>query len=92
MDQVDVVICFPLRKCQLKYTYELNIKNNCCFVLFKEYISGDEDNLVGTRSRRHSSPGESRTGSTTALQQQDYSDSVSFVLKLFWNIIYKHRV
>ncbi|KAK9869538.1 hypothetical protein WA026_003294 [Henosepilachna vigintioctopunctata] len=39
----------------------------------QEYTSGDEENPAGTRSRRHSSPGESRTGSTTALQE--YPDS-----------------
>ncbi|KAJ3654774.1 hypothetical protein Zmor_013940 [Zophobas morio] len=43
----------------------------------QEYVSGDEENPPGTRSRRHSSPGESRSGSTTALHQQDYPDSVS---------------
>ncbi|XP_068903148.1 whirlin isoform X2 [Tenebrio molitor] len=41
----------------------------------EEYVSGDEENPPGTRSRRHSSPGESRSGSTTALHQQDYPDS-----------------
>nr|XP_015833715.1 PREDICTED: whirlin [Tribolium castaneum] len=41
----------------------------------QEYVSGDEENPPGTRSRRHSSPGESRSGSTTALHQQDYPDS-----------------
>ncbi|XP_017773042.1 PREDICTED: whirlin isoform X2 [Nicrophorus vespilloides] len=41
----------------------------------QEYCSGDEDNPPGTRSRRHSSPGESRTGSATALHQPDYPDS-----------------
>ncbi|XP_049822236.1 whirlin [Aethina tumida] len=41
----------------------------------QEYVSGDEDNPPGTRSRRHSSPGESRSGSTTALHQPDYPDS-----------------
>ncbi|XP_057652005.1 disks large homolog 5 isoform X1 [Diorhabda carinulata] len=44
----------------------------------QDYVSGEEDNPAGTRSRRHSSPGESRTGSTTALHQQDYPDSVSY--------------
>lgn len=46
-----------------------------CFL--KEYVSGDEENPPGTRSRRHSSPGESRSGSATALHQTDYPDSVS---------------
>nr|XP_022914234.1 whirlin isoform X1 [Onthophagus taurus] len=41
----------------------------------QDYTSGDEDNPPGTRSRRHSSPGESRSGSVTALHQQDYPDS-----------------
>ncbi|CAG9858702.1 unnamed protein product [Phyllotreta striolata] len=45
----------------------------------QEYASGDEDNPPGRRSRRHSSPGESRTGSTTALHQQDYPDSAERV-------------
>ncbi|KAG5869201.1 hypothetical protein JTB14_024529 [Gonioctena quinquepunctata] len=45
----------------------------------QEYVSGDEDDPAGTRSRRHSSPRGSRSGSTTALHQQEYPDSVSFV-------------
>ncbi|GJQ84098.1 hypothetical protein Trydic_g12073 [Trypoxylus dichotomus] len=43
----------------------------------QDYCSGDEENPPGTRSRRHSSPDESRSGSATALHQTDYSDSVS---------------
>lgn len=46
-------------------------------LFFKDYCSGDEENAQGQRSRRHSSPGESRTGSTAALHQTDYPDSVS---------------
>uniref|UniRef100_A0A6P7FA05 Whirlin isoform X1 n=1 Tax=Diabrotica virgifera virgifera TaxID=50390 RepID=A0A6P7FA05_DIAVI len=49
--------------------------NHAIYSGYEEYVSGDEDNPVGNRSRRHSSPGESRTGSTTALHQQDYPDS-----------------
>ncbi|XP_063903170.1 whirlin isoform X1 [Zophobas morio] len=45
----------------------------------QEYVSGDEENPPGTRSRRHSSPGESRSGSTTALHQQDYPDSSGYL-------------
>ncbi|KAF5294051.1 hypothetical protein FQA39_LY13525 [Lamprigera yunnana] len=41
----------------------------------QEYTSGDEENPSGNRSRRHSSPGESQSGSATALHQPDYSDS-----------------
>lgn len=42
----------------------------------EDYTSGDEqENPVGSRSRRHSSPGESRSESTTALHQQEYPDS-----------------
>lgn len=47
----------------------------------KEYVSGDEENQQGNRSRRHSSPGESRSGSATALHQTDYTDSVSIHLQ-----------
>ncbi|KAK4878935.1 hypothetical protein RN001_007081 [Aquatica leii] len=39
------------------------------------YTSGDDENPNGNRSRRHSSPGESQSGSATALHQPDYSDS-----------------
>ncbi|XP_076254993.1 whirlin protein dyschronic isoform X3 [Rhynchophorus ferrugineus] len=39
----------------------------------EEFVSGDEEHTVG--SRRHSSPGESRSGSTTQLHQQEYTDS-----------------
>ncbi|XP_045472581.1 whirlin isoform X2 [Harmonia axyridis] len=45
----------------------------------QEYTSGDEDNTGGTRSRRHSSPGESRTGSTTALQEYPDSDQSGYL-------------
>ncbi|KAB0798578.1 hypothetical protein PPYR_09571 [Photinus pyralis] len=40
-----------------------------------DYTSGDDENPTENRSRRHSSPGESQTGSATALHQPDYSDS-----------------
>ncbi|KAK5645705.1 hypothetical protein RI129_004169 [Pyrocoelia pectoralis] len=40
-----------------------------------DYASGDDENPPGSRSRRHSSPGESQSGSATALHQTDYSDS-----------------
>ncbi|CAH2000850.1 unnamed protein product [Acanthoscelides obtectus] len=43
----------------------------------EEYGSGDEENAPDGRNRRHSSPPDSRSGSTTALHQQDYADSVS---------------
>ncbi|KAK9709735.1 PDZ domain [Popillia japonica] len=50
--------------------------NNSLFMSgYDEYCSGDEENPPGTRSRRHSSPDESRSGSATALHQADYSDS-----------------
>ncbi|XP_050309092.1 whirlin isoform X2 [Anthonomus grandis grandis] len=39
----------------------------------QEFIGEEEEHAVG--SRRHSSPGESRSGSTTQLHQQDYADS-----------------
>ncbi|XP_030765486.1 whirlin [Sitophilus oryzae] len=39
----------------------------------QDFVSGDEEHAVG--SRRHSSPGESRSGSTTQLHQQEYADS-----------------
>lgn len=43
----------------------------------QDYGSGDEaDGPPGTRSRRHSSPGESRSGSATELHVQEYADSV----------------
>lgn len=46
-------------------------------------MSGDEENPAGSRSRRHSSPGESRSGSATALHQTDYPDSVSNLLRFY---------
>ncbi|CAG9814385.1 unnamed protein product [Phaedon cochleariae] len=43
----------------------------------EEYTSGDEEDPAGNRSRRHSSPGGSRSGSTTALHQQEYTDAAN---------------
>ncbi|XP_060516526.1 whirlin isoform X2 [Cylas formicarius] len=39
----------------------------------QEYVGGGEEDAL--ESRRHSSPGDSRSGSTTALHQQDFQDS-----------------
>ncbi|CAH1130610.1 unnamed protein product [Ceutorhynchus assimilis] len=39
----------------------------------QEFVGGEEEHPVG--SRRHSSPDESRSGSTTQLHQQEYADS-----------------
>ncbi|XP_031342933.1 whirlin isoform X3 [Photinus pyralis] len=45
----------------------------------QDYTSGDDENPTENRSRRHSSPGESQTGSATALHQPDYSDSSGYL-------------
>ncbi|XP_066143648.1 whirlin isoform X2 [Euwallacea fornicatus] len=41
----------------------------------QEFAGAEDEHGVG--NRRHSSPGESRSGSTTQLHQQEYADSVS---------------
>ncbi|CAH0557525.1 unnamed protein product [Brassicogethes aeneus] len=53
--------------------------NHSIYSGYEEYVSGDEDNPPGSRSRRHSSPGESRSGSQTALHQPDYPDSSGYL-------------
>ncbi|XP_025829270.1 uncharacterized protein LOC108733858 [Agrilus planipennis] len=48
--------------------------------LNQDYLSADDENTSGNRTRRHSSPGQSRSGSTNALHQQEYSDSSSCII------------
>ncbi|KAL1513449.1 hypothetical protein ABEB36_002859 [Hypothenemus hampei] len=48
--------------------------NHTIYAGFHEDYVGDEEHGMGTR--RHSSPGGSRSGSTTQLHQQEYADSI----------------